>query len=77
MAVSTCIWGFANEAVLLTLLLLNPLEFRLAKELVVGPRSMVGLEQAEKLVIDAEREFFDNSTTGNMNADNMKKAWEW
>jgi hypothetical protein len=38
---------------------------------------MVGLEQAEKLVIDAEREFFDNSTTGNMNADNMKKAWEW
>jgi hypothetical protein len=69
--------GFANEVVSLTLLLLNPLEFRLAKELVVGPRSMMGLEQAEKLVIDAEREFFDNSTTGNMNADNMKKAWEW
>ncbi|KAI8330855.1 secretory pathway protein Sec39-domain-containing protein [Chlamydoabsidia padenii] len=51
-------------------------KFNLAKELVVGPRSLMGLEQAEKLVIDAEREFFDNSSTGNMNTDNMKKAWD-
>ncbi|KAI8086448.1 secretory pathway protein Sec39-domain-containing protein [Halteromyces radiatus] len=50
--------------------------FHLAKELVVGSRSLLGMEQAEKLVIDAEREFFDNSTNGNMNTSNMKKAWD-
>ncbi|CAO3594093.1 unnamed protein product [Absidia cylindrospora] len=50
--------------------------FNLAKELVFGARSMIEFEQAEKLVIDAEKEFFDNSTTGNMNTNNMKKAWD-
>ncbi|KAL0093961.1 secretory pathway protein Sec39-domain-containing protein [Phycomyces blakesleeanus] len=50
--------------------------FRLANELMLG--STVGrimdINKAEKLVIDAEREFFDNATTGNMYAGNMKMA---
>ncbi|KAI9008855.1 secretory pathway protein Sec39-domain-containing protein [Phycomyces nitens] len=50
--------------------------FKLATELMLG--STVGrimdINKAEKLVIDAEREFFDNATTGNMYAGNMKMA---
>lgn len=34
------------------------------------------ITKAEKLVIDAEREFFDNATSGNMNSGSMKQAWD-
>lgn len=34
------------------------------------------ITKAEALVIDAEREFFDNATSGNMNTGSMKQAWE-
>lgn len=34
------------------------------------------ITKAETLVIDAEREFFDNATSGNMHSGSMKQAWE-
>lgn len=34
------------------------------------------ISKAEQLVVDAEREFFDNATSGNMNSGSMKQAWE-
>lgn len=32
---------------------------------------------AERLVIDASKEFFDNAESGNMNTGNLKLAYEW
>lgn len=32
--------------------------------------------KAEQLVIDAEREFFDNATSGNMHSGSLKQAWD-
>lgn len=34
------------------------------------------ITKAEHLIIDAEREFFDNATSGNMNSGSMKQAWD-
>lgn len=34
------------------------------------------ITKAEQLVIDAEREFFDNATSGNINSGSMKQAWD-
>ena len=53
--------------------------FRLAKDLMVGPKrdKTLDIGRAEQLVLDAEQEFFDNATTGNMHDGNMKLAMEW
>ncbi|CAO3607155.1 unnamed protein product [Cunninghamella echinulata] len=51
-------------------------QFKLARSLMLGSRPLLEYEEAEKLVIEAEYEFFDNSTTGNMNNGNMKKAMD-
>ncbi|GAN05147.1 sec39-domain-containing protein [Mucor ambiguus] len=50
--------------------------FKLAKELILGSNKIIDITKAEHLVIDAEREFFDNATSGNMNSGSMKQAWE-
>ncbi|KAI7899664.1 secretory pathway protein Sec39-domain-containing protein [Cokeromyces recurvatus] len=50
--------------------------FRLAKELILGSRRIIDVTKAERLVIDAEREFFDNATSGNKHSGSMKQAWE-
>ncbi|KAI7857659.1 secretory pathway protein Sec39-domain-containing protein [Circinella umbellata] len=52
--------------------------FRLAKDLMVGPKrdKTLDIGRAEQLVLDAEQEFFDNATTGNMYDGNMKLAME-
>ncbi|CEP07230.1 hypothetical protein [Parasitella parasitica] len=50
--------------------------FKLAKELILGSRRIMDITKAEHLVIDAEREFFDNATSGNMNSGSLKKAWD-
>ncbi|KAK4511911.1 uncharacterized protein ATC70_003910 [Mucor velutinosus] len=50
--------------------------FKLAKELILGSNKIMDITKAEHLVIDAEREFFDNATSGNMNSGSMKQAWE-
>ncbi|KAI9258937.1 secretory pathway protein Sec39-domain-containing protein [Phascolomyces articulosus] len=52
--------------------------FRLAKDLMVGPNrdKTLDIGRAEQLVLDAEQEFFDNATTGNMHDGNMKLAME-
>ncbi|CAO3638752.1 unnamed protein product [Cunninghamella blakesleeana] len=51
-------------------------QFKLARNLMLGSRPLLEYEEAEKLVIEAEYEFFDNSTSGNMNHGNMKKAMD-
>lgn len=33
--------------------------------------------RAEELVVNAEQEFFDNATSGNMYTGNLKLALEW
>ncbi|KAI8976732.1 secretory pathway protein Sec39-domain-containing protein [Pilobolus umbonatus] len=50
--------------------------FKLAKELILGSKKIMDINKAEKLVIDAEREFFDNATSGNKNVGRMKQAWD-
>ncbi|KAG2202292.1 hypothetical protein INT47_010740, partial [Mucor saturninus] len=50
--------------------------FKLAQDLILGSQKIMDITKAEKLVIDAEREFFDNATSGNMNAGSMKQAWD-
>ncbi|CAO0793210.1 unnamed protein product [Mucor circinelloides] len=50
--------------------------FKLAKELIFGSKRIMDMTKAEHLVIDAEREFFDNATSGNMNSGSMKQAWD-
>jgi hypothetical protein len=52
------------------------LGFKLAKELILGSNKMMDIAKAEQLVIDAEHEFFDNATSGNMNSGSMKQAWD-
>lgn len=45
----------------------------------VGPNrdKTLDIGRAEQLILDAEQEFFDNATTGNMHEGNMKLAMEW
>lgn len=45
----------------------------------VGPGrdKTLDIGRAEQLVIEAEQEFFDNATSGNMYTGNMKLAMEW
>ncbi|KAI8640795.1 secretory pathway protein Sec39-domain-containing protein [Parasitella parasitica] len=50
--------------------------FKLAKELILGSKRIMDITKAEHLVIDAEREFFDNATSGNMNSGSLKQAWD-
>ncbi|KAF7726591.1 hypothetical protein EC973_008636 [Apophysomyces ossiformis] len=52
--------------------------FRLAKELLMGTETtrVLDANKIRDIVIDAEHEFFDNATTGNMHAGNMKQALE-
>ncbi|CAG8758381.1 31650_t:CDS:2 [Gigaspora margarita] len=53
-------------------------KFRLASEILLPtdkPRPLE-MDVAEKLVINASREFFDNATSGNMNHGYMKMAYE-
>ncbi|KAI8056547.1 secretory pathway protein Sec39-domain-containing protein [Gilbertella persicaria] len=50
--------------------------FKLAKELLLGSKKLMDITKAEQLVIDAEREFFDNATVGNMNSGSLKQAWD-
>jgi hypothetical protein len=50
--------------------------FKLAKELILGSNKLIDITKAEQLVIDAEHEFFDNATSGNMNSGSMKQAWD-
>lgn len=42
----------------------------------MGSKKILDITKAEHLVIDAEREFFDNATSGNMNSGSMKQAWD-
>ena len=42
----------------------------------MGSARILDINKAEHLVVDAEREFFDNATSGNMNSGSMKQAWE-
>ncbi|KAI8390072.1 secretory pathway protein Sec39-domain-containing protein [Blakeslea trispora] len=49
--------------------------FKLAKELILGSSKSLDITRAERLVIDAEREFFDNATSGNMHSGELKQAW--
>lgn len=58
----------------------NPLaEFDLAKRLLNGSELDVPLGPGvvESLVLDASREFYDNSSSGNMHTDGMKLAYDW
>ncbi|RCH85839.1 hypothetical protein CU097_005433 [Rhizopus azygosporus] len=50
--------------------------FKLAKELILGRNKLIDITKAEKLVIDAEREFFDNATSGDMYSGDLKQAWD-
>ncbi|CAG8579002.1 9234_t:CDS:2, partial [Dentiscutata heterogama] len=53
-------------------------KFRLAREILLPtdkPRPLE-MDKAEKLVINASREFFDNAASGNMNHGYMKMAYE-
>jgi hypothetical protein len=50
--------------------------FELAKKLIGGSTKLLDINKAEQIVIDSEREFFDNATTGNMQSGSMKQAWE-
>ncbi|KAI9477748.1 MAG: secretory pathway protein Sec39-domain-containing protein [Benjaminiella poitrasii] len=50
--------------------------FHLAKELILGSRRIIDIVKAEQLVIDAEREFFDNAASGNKNSGSLKQAWD-
>ena len=45
----------------------------------VGPNrdKTLDIGRAEQLVIEAQQEFFDNATSGNMYAGNMRLAMEW
>lgn len=42
----------------------------------MGSNKIMDITKAEQLVIDAEHEFFDNATSGNMNSGSMKLAWD-
>ncbi|GAA5797193.1 hypothetical protein HPULCUR_002572 [Helicostylum pulchrum] len=50
--------------------------FKLARDLILGSQKIMDITKAEHLVIDAEREFYDNATSGNMNSGSMKQAWD-
>ncbi|CAG8573263.1 9230_t:CDS:2 [Cetraspora pellucida] len=52
--------------------------FRLAREILLPTDEPhpLKMDKAEKLVINASREFFDNATSGNMNHGYMKMAYE-
>jgi hypothetical protein len=39
--------------------------------------AMISINKAQQLVVDAAREYFDNSVSGNMYSGNMKLAAEW
>ncbi|CAJ0763802.1 2974_t:CDS:2 [Entrophospora sp. SA101] len=58
--------------------LLSSGRFRFAQEILLPSDKTPPLEAdvAEKLVVDASREFFDNATTGNKNQGYMKMAYE-
>ncbi|KAI9248093.1 secretory pathway protein Sec39-domain-containing protein [Sporodiniella umbellata] len=50
--------------------------FKLAKELMLDPSPQMEMSQAEGLVVDAAREFFDNATLGDMDSGGLKQAWD-
>ncbi|KAI7894782.1 uncharacterized protein EV154DRAFT_57470 [Mucor mucedo] len=52
------------------------LGFKLAQDLILVSQKIMDITKAETLVMDAERNFFNNATSGNMNAGSMKQAWD-
>jgi hypothetical protein len=54
-------------------------EFTLAKDSLIPKYGdpTISIEKAQQLVVDAAREYFDNSVSGNMYSGNMKLAAEW
>ncbi|KAG1645897.1 hypothetical protein G6F44_001360 [Rhizopus delemar] len=73
------IFGKLDSAIVLEIFfssLLRCARFKLAKELILGGNKLIDITKAEKLVIDAEREFFDNATSGDMDSGSLKQAWE-
>ncbi|CAO3702304.1 unnamed protein product [Rhizopus stolonifer] len=73
------VFGKLDSATILEIFfssLLRCARFKLAKELILGGNQLIDITKAEKLVIDAEREFFDNATSGDMDSGSLKLAWD-